>query len=122
MRKIITASIAALALAGAIPAQAESAGTSCKAAAEDSGNWNWAKCGNRQRGVILLDGSTRVVGPCGFNRLWSAGAIRYDRGAGDFYDGLMKPLRGDRFARSLTDCPWRIRQGRPFPQHAEGIY
>lgn len=82
--------------------------------AEDDPCWNWAKMGNHRRGVILLDGTPKVVGPCGFNRLWAHGAIRYRLSTNT---NLLTRLKGDKFARTLTDCPWRTRESKPFPWH-----
>lgn len=84
---------------------------------EDEPGWNWAKCGNHQRGVVTLDGNVYVVGACEFNRMWAHGAIRYTQTVNGKRFETLDPMRGDRFARSLTDCPWRIRESRPFPWH-----
>lgn len=83
---------------------------------EDSPGWNWAKCGNHQRGVVTLDGGVYIVGACEFNKMWAHGAIRHI-GTTPLPGERIEKLRGDRFARTLTDCPWRIRQSHPYPWH-----
>lgn len=83
--------------------------------AEDNPCWNWAKMGNHKRGVVLVDGTPKIVGPCGFNRLWAHGAIRHFLVVDGHAYKSMSKLKGDTFARTLTDCPWRIRESRPFP-------
>ncbi len=85
--------------------------------AEDQACWNWATMGNHQRGVKVLtfhsDGSVtsarKVVGVCRYNHLWADGRVPYSilvNGEGVKFNRWM---RGDEFARSLTDCPWRNR-------------
>jgi hypothetical protein len=91
----------------------DSDGKRGNACMEDNPCWNWAKMGNHRRGVVLLDGTPMVVLPCGFNRLWAIGAIRHRL---DGYK-MNDRLRGDRFARTLTDCPWRDHDGHPYPWH-----
>lgn len=85
MPKIIATSTAILALfAGAIPAQAEAhsgAQHRCTVEYEDQPGWDWVKCGNGYRGVLVAkrDGglSKRVVSACQFQSLWYDGRIVY---------------------------------------------
>jgi hypothetical protein len=75
---------------------------------EDEPCWDWANMGNRKRGVVTLWGNFKVVGPCQFNRLWAQGKIRHTITVDGKELSMMDRLKGDRYARTLTDCPWRI--------------
>lgn len=82
-----------------------SRGMAARQCHEDQACWNWAKMGNHKRGIVLNtpDGEptrTAVVGVCQFNLHDLAGWIDWQH---------TPHLRGDKFARSLTDCPWRLR-------------
>lgn len=48
-----------------VPAQART----CPAPTEDSPGWDWTRCGNHRRGVVTVNGTPLVVGPCRFRRL-----------------------------------------------------
>lgn len=100
MRHIIALFIAAAAML-TVPA-GSSAAPHC---AEDAPCFNWAHDGNHRRGVTLNTPNgepTRraVVSVCQFNLYDRAGWIDWQR---------TPRLRGDGFARSLTDCRWRLR-------------
>jgi hypothetical protein len=100
------------------PAEAASVPARAASCAEDDPCWNWAKDGNHKRGVTLVDGTPKVVTVCGFNRLWAHGAIRYSlKYNGALHSTGLPKLRGDYYARTLTDCAWRIRQAHPYPWH-----
>jgi hypothetical protein len=71
--------LTALAVNHAAPAEAP---TRC---AEDQPCFSWSTMGDHRRGVTI-DGHTRVVGPCAFQRLV------YERGI------TVRPLHGDGYA------------------------
>lgn len=56
---------------------------------DDQPCWIWSKMGDHKRGVILSDGTRRVVGPCAFARLRDAGRLsaRNPRLRGDWFAG-----------------------------------
>jgi len=59
---------------------------------EDMPCWSWSTMGNRKRGIVTVYGTPKVVGPCGYRRVWE----RTPRSM----RGLLGPtLKGDRWAR-----------------------
>jgi len=70
--------------------RADAAVTSCgswhEVRFEDDPCWNWVSMGNHSRGVVTINGTPLVVGPCRFQRLVRLGHLApgNERMRGDF--------------------------------------
>jgi hypothetical protein len=81
------AAILCLSLAGLVTApNADASAPRCQ---EDAPCWHWPTMGNHKRGIVTMNGTPLVVGPCRFARMMRAGNIDYQ--PTDY-------LRGDRWA------------------------
>lgn len=77
----LVGALAGVSVMAAMPAASSgsvSAGyRTASACQEDAPCWTWSRMGNRQRGVVLRDGSRVVVGPCRY--AWLVQGGRLDR-------------------------------------------
>ena len=75
---------------------------------EDQPCWKWTDMGNGKRGVVTLYGNYRIVGKCGFQRLWNRGLIRYKVHYGGKVYKTLQRLPGDGDARRAYCGNWWI--------------